>query len=135
MTPLRLDVHPDTFAICRMPPDAAVPGWATAAVPWSITRTESELSIVCPASAVPPDLPCEDAWRCLTVRGLLDFALVGVLAALAAPLARAGVSIFALSSYDTDRLFVRAHQLGQAVAALREAGHHVSPGRRPGRAG
>ena len=64
----------------------------------------------------------------LAVRGPLDFTITGVLAALAAPLATAGISIFAVSTYDTDYLLVREHELDRAVRALREAGHIISGG-------
>jgi uncharacterized protein len=69
---------------------------------------------------------CERGWRALVVRGPLDFALTGVLASLATPLAEAGVSIFALSTYDTDYVLVREAQLRDAVAALAAAGNDVA---------
>jgi hypothetical protein len=67
----------------------------------------------------------ERDWRCLRVDGPLDFALVGVLAALVMPLARAGVSVFTISSYITDYLLVRDAALPAARAALQAAGHHI----------
>jgi hypothetical protein len=59
------------------------------------------------------------------VAGTLDFALTGVMAALAVPLAEAGISMLALATYDTDYVLVRGERLGDAVAALRAAGHRV----------
>ena len=125
---LSLELLPGTLAICRLPPDAAVPAWAGGApVPGlvSITRTSGELSIVCPQDRVPPDVTSARNWQALRVAGTLDFALTGILAALAAPLAAAGVSIFALSTYDTDYLLVPQRQLAEAIAALERARHHV----------
>ena len=69
---------------------------------------------------------CQPGWRCLQVAGPLDFALTGVLASLAQPLAAAGVSIFAISTYDTDYLLVPDEALDASLAALRSAGHTLA---------
>jgi len=68
----------------------------------------------------------ERGWRALEVAGPLDLTMTGVMANLAGALAGAGVSLFAVSSYDTDVLLVREAQLAAAVAALRAAGHDVA---------
>jgi uncharacterized protein len=81
---------------------------------------------VAPAEVVPAALPAVGPWRALRVRGPLSFELTGILAALATPLARAGVSIFAVSTYDTDYVLVRAGSLADAISALRSAGHLVA---------
>ena len=122
---LQLHVLSETFAICRLPNDELMPGWAVAGRFYSITRTDDELSIVCPESNVPQSVTCERGWRCMKIDGPLDFSLTGVLASLAGPLADAKVSIFALSTYDTDYLLVRAADLGDATAVLRRNGHEV----------
>ncbi|WP_412062398.1 ACT domain-containing protein [Rubrivirga sp. IMCC45206] len=126
---MTLDLVPGRLAVGRLAPDAPVSDWMTTGAVSSVTRTAAELSVVCAEAAVPPDVVAERGWRALTVRGPLDFALTGILAGLAAPLAQAGVSIFALSTYDTDVLLVRDRQLAQAVAALRAAGHEVEESR------
>ncbi len=123
---LDLVVLPGRYAVCRLPPSASVPTWATTASFSSITRTGEELSIVCAEEAVPADVHSERGWRCLRVAGTLDFGMVGVLAALLTPLATAAVSVFALSTFDTDYLLVREGDLGRAIDALRGAGHTVS---------
>lgn len=125
---LTLTVLPETLAICRLDPGAAVPAWALSAGGFvSITRTGDELSVVCPEASIPQDVIASRGWRCLRVAGPLDFSLVGVLAALASPLAAAGVSIFAISTYDTDYLLAREADLPGAVEALTAAGHAVEP--------
>ena len=128
MTPLQLALSllPATFAVCRLPAGAALPAWATAGAFYAVTRTADELSIVCVQEQVPVGVTCQPGWRCLQVAGQLDFALTGVLASLAQPLAAAGVSIFALSTYDTDYLLVPEVQLDAAQAALRSAGHMLA---------
>ena len=123
---MHLTLLPGRLAICRLPADAPVPGWTpTAGSLLSITRTADELSVVCDEARVTVEVVAERGWRALRVTGPLDFALTGVLAALAAPLAAAGVSIFALSTYDTDYVLVREADVERAVAALAHAGHDL----------
>lgn len=120
---LTLFLLSETFAVCRLPAGAALPAWATSGSLYAVTRTAGELSIVCAQAQVPDGVVCNSGWRCLQVAGPLDFALTGVLASLAAPLATAGISLFALSTYDTDYLLVQEQTLASALAALRNAGH------------
>ena len=82
--------------------------------------------MVVPEEAVPPDCRAEPGWRCLKVLGPLDFGLTGILASVAAPLAEAGVSVFALSTYDTDYFLLRQADLTTAKRALAEKGHTVT---------
>ena len=93
---------------------------------FAITRTPDELSIVCSQANVPPNTFSEPDWRALKVSGPLDFSLTGILASLASPLAQAGISIFALSTFDTDYLLVKSGALDRAVEVLRRAGHAVA---------
>ena len=119
---LTLSIVPGIYAVCRQNPKSPLPSWATPDGFIAIVRTAEELSIVCAEQAVPPGVICQRGWRGLKVAGPLDFALTGVLASLAGPLAEAGVSIFAISTYDTDYLFIREGQLVTAIDALRRAG-------------
>lgn len=73
---------------------------------YAVTRTAHELSLVCAQDQAPPGIPCQPGWRCLQVAGPLDFALTGVLASWRSRWPRPGVSIFAISTYDTDYLLV-----------------------------
>jgi len=91
----------------------------------SITRTADELSIVSLIDAVPAGAPAETGWRCLQVVGPLSFELTGVVASLSVPLAEARVPIFVVSTYDTDYLLIRSHDLDRACATLRDAGHVI----------
>jgi hypothetical protein len=121
---LTLRILPETFAVCQLPPEAPAPTWAAGTLV-SVTKTPEEWSIVCEERYVPGGVTQQGGFRCLTVAGPLDFALTGVMAALAGPLADAGISIFPLGTYDTDYLFVRGGDLGRAAAALRGHGHQV----------
>ena len=123
---LHLRVWKDRFAVCRLAPRDAVPSWVwTAGEFISVSRTRDELSIVCAEGSVPPGIRCAKGWRILEVAGPLDFALSGILASLTVPLAHAGVSIFAISTYDTDYVLVGEAQLDLAVRMLTAAGHSV----------
>ena len=115
-----------TFAICRQEPQVQLPLWATTSAFFSITRTADELSIVCPEESVPEGIPCERGWRCLRVAGTIPFSVVGVLASLTTPLANAGISVFAISTFDTDYLLIKGKDLAMAVDILRRQGHKWS---------
>ncbi len=114
---MRLDVLRGDFAIVKLDAADPIPEWAAGEFV-SITRTRDELSIVCESPG--------GEWRCLKVEGPLDFSLVGILASLAEPLAKAGVPIFAISTFDTDYILVKADNLERAIRALRSAGHTIS---------
>jgi hypothetical protein len=118
---VRLTVLPEPLAICRLAATERIPSWALELHESfsSITRTRDELSIVCPEDAVSPDMETvETGWRALAVPGPIPFEQTGVMAGIAGPLAAAGIAIFALSTYDTDYVLVRAHEVERALAVL-----------------
>ncbi len=123
---LNLDLLEGSFAVVRLNPDEPVPAWARGGALWSITQTPEELSIVCASDRVPSGLRTEGPFKALKIHGPLDFNLTGILASLADPLALAGLSIFALSTFDTDYVLVRETALDAALGALRRAGHQVA---------
>ena len=123
---LVLSLMPGEFAVCRLPAGAPLPAWAGSSSQfYALIRTPDELSVVCAEQDVPDTIQAETGWSLLQVHGPLDFSLVGVLASLALPLAQTGVSIFALSTYETDYLLVRKADLSRAVQALVQAGHRL----------
>lgn len=111
---------PDTFAVCRLEPEAPLPAWAIQGAFFSLTRTAEELSLVVAQEQIPSEIASERDWKALKVEGPLDFALTGILVSLCAPLAEAGVSVFALSTYDTDYLLIKAAQWDIALDVLRQ---------------
>lgn len=128
MKRLAVDVQPGEYAIVRQPPGwTPPPGLFEPAAPAlvSVTSTPDEVSVVCPSEFAPAGEQSLAGWRLLTVRGPLEFTLTGIMAALAGELAAAGVSLFAVSTYDTDHVLVKATDLGRAIDALTEAGHEV----------
>jgi hypothetical protein len=122
---VRLVLIEGEFGIARLGPFEPIPPWARGDAFSSVTRTAEELSVVCAAAAIPANVRAERGWRVLRVAGTLDFSLTGVLSSIAGPLAAAGVSTFAVSTYDTDYVLVREARLAEAVERLRAAGHDV----------
>jgi len=122
---LKLRVIPDLLAVSRLGPEAGLPEWATAGSFRSVSWTPDELSIVCAESLVPQDVRSERGWRGFMVEGPLDFGLTGILLAIAEPLARAGISIFAISTFDTDYVLVKDASFPDARRVLAECGHSI----------
>lgn len=112
------------YAVARLSPDALIPDeFIRTKDFFSITRTDEEVSVVCREECLPETPFAEKGWRIVKVQGPLDFSLTGILAGLTQPLAQQGISIFAISTYDTDYLLVKEAQLIEAVAALKSEGH------------
>jgi hypothetical protein len=125
----KFSMVPGTYAICRLPAKAAVPDWASRSFT-SITRTPDELSIVCEERRLPKDLggielQVERGWTLLRLQGPFPLDAVGVLASVAKPLAEAAISLFALSTFDTDYILVKRLHAKEAIAALTLAGHKL----------
>lgn len=132
MNGLKFSVRPGTFAICRLPAKAALPAWAGKAFT-SVTRTADELSIVCEERRLPADLDgaefqLERGWVLLKLHGPFPLDAIGVLASIARPLAEAAISLFAVSTFDTDYVLVKRIHAKQAIAALTLAGHKLVEG-------
>lgn len=93
---------------------------------WSLARTDEEISLVCRTESVPDTASVvESGWNLLGVEGVLDFSLTGILARISGVLADAGVSIFAVSTFNTDYILVKADSLPCASEALRAAGYEI----------
>ena len=118
---LTLFVLPGRLAICRLAPEEALPEWALAGKGFvSLSRTPDELSVVCPEELVPDDVKADKGWRTFKVEGPLDFTLTGILTYLLQPLAQHQISIFAISTFDTDYILVKEEKLPEAVQALKK---------------
>ncbi len=91
----------------------------------SLTISGGEVSLVCEEEKAPQGCKAEFGWRALRVKGPLDFSLVGILAHISSVLAEAGVSLFAVSTYETDYVLVKEESAGRAIEALKENGHTV----------
>lgn len=119
-----ITVLDEELAVCRLPAGDPLPTWM--AGPFvSVTRTINELTVVCATVSVPDLVTADKGWRGLRVEGPLPFSLVGVLAALSATLAASEISVFVISTYDTDYILVKDVDLVRAVVSLEAAGHDI----------
>ena len=123
--PLTFTLLPGTFSVCRLAPSDPVPPWADAAPFCSITRTADELSVICPGAAVPEGVAAAPGWRCLKLEGPFDFSETGLVASFSTALARAGISLMAVCTYDTDYLLVRQTDLEKAIATLEASEYRI----------
>ena len=118
---------PERVAVVRLGPGAELPAWAGSATLLSVTATATETSIVCGAASVPAKARQAGPYIAFQVQGPLDLALTGVLAGLLAPLAEAEVSVFAISTFDTDWILVPDGDADRAEEEWRRRGHTVAP--------
>ncbi len=116
---------PERLAVCRLAPEAPYPEWARYSQMLGLIQTRDELTVICAERFVPPEIKAERGWRAIMVEGPLDFALVGVLASITGCLGGAGVSVFAISTFDTDYVLVKESALDKAVQALGQSGFLV----------
>ncbi len=119
---LTLSVMPIELAVVRLATSFGIPDWAIKGKDFfSITKTIDELSIVCLEGNVPNnsnDIKVEKGWKCFKVEGPLDFGMTGILSSLTMPLAEAKISIFAISTFDTDYIMIKKENLQNAIAVL-----------------
>lgn len=127
-TPVVFSVLEEKYCVAKLPANAPIPAIDQMDGLLSITRTPEELSIVCKESACPEASEIERNWRVIKVAGPLEFALKGVLVSLLKPLADANVSVFALSTYDTDYILIQQYHFATTLEALELAGHRLTPG-------
>ena len=118
---------PGPYAIVRLAPDTPVPIWAAKGDFTSITCTADELSIVCPADSLPPDVHSPHHWVCYKLEGPFAFSQTGILLSFVEPLSNRGIPIFAISTYDTDYVLIEEEFAGVTQQALDKAGHELLP--------
>ena len=111
------------MAVCRFDPTAAVPDWIDQSGLYSITHTQQELTIVCAETLVARGTTSEIGWRCFMVEGPLDFSEIGIIFSLTRPLAENGVSVFVISTFDTDYFMVKEKDLAKTIDVLTSAEH------------
>ena len=115
---LTLSILPEKIGICHLDKNDPIPEWAYDISFCSITRTKDELSIVCPQEKIPAGVLFEKDWRAFKVEGPLGFSLTGVVASLSQPLAEAEISIFYISTYETDYLLVEEKNFNKTKKIL-----------------
>ena len=124
----RLDLTVETWelAVCQLAAAADVPGWAIRGAFHAVVRSPGELTVACHAALVPAGVRAQEGWRCFSLPGPIAFTETGIVAAIAVPLAAAGIGLFVISTFDTDYVLVAGAQLEAAVTALSAAGHRVT---------
>lgn len=115
---LTMKLFKEKYGICRLNKDEGIPQWAKNSDFYSITKTLDELSIVCCQDSIPMGIRHESDWRMLKIEGPLDFSLIGILSSISSILARRRISIFAISTYDTDYILVKDKDIDDAISAL-----------------
>jgi hypothetical protein len=123
MTSLRFRVLEPELAVVRLEQGEPLSQWAVGGELWAVVRVPGELTVVCETARVPPGAQVEPGWAALVLQGPFPFGVTGILAAVATPLAAAGVPIFVLSTFDTDAVLVKRAHLATAVRTLEAAGH------------
>jgi hypothetical protein len=123
MRKLTLHLLSETFTINKLPQFAEIPSILSQGDMCFISRTDEELSIMCPDYMAPNNVQQELGWRCLRVEGSQKLVEVGVLASITQPITDAGIPMFAICTFNTDYVFVLEENLVNAVQALQKAGH------------
>ena len=121
----RLTILDDVFVVAQIPPGSKIPSWINPDLFSAVVNTSDEMSVVCDEKFVPDDVKSEPGWKLIMVQGPLDFSLIGILADLSSVLAQSEISIFALSTYNTDYILVKNDQLDEAIRALKQAGFEI----------
>lgn len=124
---MKLKLYDELYQVTKLVPNDEVPINIFQGAFYSITRTNEELSIVCPQNL---DFSCESreiGWRILKIEGMLDFSLIGILSKISTILAENKVSIFVISTYNTDYILVKNTDISTAIRALKENGYSIDP--------
>jgi len=123
---LQLSLLKDKYGICTLPNTAPIPGWALTQSLASVTRTDKELTIVCHREIIPSQYQSDLNWRCFKIDGAFDLDQVGVISSISSPLAEAGISIYVISTYETDYFLIQEHNLEQTISVLSGSGHSIT---------
>lgn len=122
---LRLSVLPGNFSVCRLALDSELQMWFLGQPFFGLLRSGDQLTVVCGEENVPEQVEHEAGWSTLKVEGVFDFAATGVLESVLKPLADAAISIFALSTFETDYVLIKTERLSAAIKALQDSGHEI----------
>ena len=114
---------PDDFTVCKL---KSVSGINFDLEFVFVGKTDEEISLVCPTSAVPDDtIEREDGWKAFRIEGVLDFSLVGILSRISSVLAQSGIGLFAVSTFNTDYILTKKENYEKALSLLSESGYTV----------
>lgn len=122
---LTLKLLKDKYSVLRLNKNDEIPKWIFNEEFFSITRTEDELSIVCLQDKVKEYIKCERNWRILKIEGPLDFSLIGILSKISTLMANNNISIFAISTYDTDYILIKEETINRAIEILENSNYNI----------
>jgi len=120
---LRFRLLPDLYSVARLPPEAPLPEWPQGRDLYSVTRTSREVSVVCVEGLEPEGATVQAGWMAIELEGPMPFELTGVAAELTRSLASRSISVFVLSTFDTDYVLVPGAKGDEAIRALTADGH------------
>ena len=125
---LEFKILKDLYTIYRFRKDSIVPDWIYDSEFYSVTRTQDELSIICKNSdiAAGPDVKLDKLWRILKITGPLDLFLIGIIADISSRLKESKIPIFIISTFDTDYILVKDHDLDKTITVLKDSGHKIN---------
>ena len=121
---MELKTLPYNFTVCKLMSVGDLPS----GIDFCFTaKTDEEISLVCKTEDVPENtLVRDDGWKGFRIEGVLDFSLIGILSKISAILAENKVGIFAVSTYNTDYIFVKEENFDKAINALKDNGYDVA---------
>jgi hypothetical protein len=120
-----MSVLKDDYIICRLDAFEGIPEWIKDSPFYSITQTSEELSVVCEKNTAQQKLTCEEDWKCMRIHGPLGFSETGIISTLTSMLAQNDISVFVISTYETDYILLKKMNLAKAAKILTDAGHEV----------
>lgn len=122
---LHFKLLPERFGICQLPLDATMPAWVYQSSFYSVSKSDEEFSVVCEERLIENELKKSVGWRLLKIEEVLDLSLTGITALFSTALAKAGVNLSVIATFNTDYILVEHAKLDIAIGALREAGFEV----------
>lgn len=115
-----------TFGVCKLRKTDEVPEWVKNDKFTSVTRTDEELSIVCSQEDIPQEITAELNWKILKIDGILDFSLIGIITKIRSILVENGMSIFVISTFNTDYILIKSEIFDQSISILKEEGYTIN---------
>ena len=125
-TTFSIQQFPEKLAVVKLPPGAEIPTWAESSSLFSITATATETSVVCAGRSIPTKVTGVKGLTGFALQGELDPTQAGVLVELLAPLAEEEISVFTISTHDTNWILVPVTDGDRAAEAWRRRGHTVA---------
>ena len=120
---MELELFSGEFSVCKADDFRSID---LGSEPLFIGKTDGEISVVCRTCQIPREVSArEDGWRCFRIRGILDFSLVGIMSEISGALAGRGISVFAVSTFNTDYFLVKSENLEPALEALEAKGYAI----------